>query len=78
MFRLILFLSIIPIIIALVARFWFGIRVLTLEGKRLCRCDLGKWMPEPGDHELIHRAEESASHFGKELRKKALATGNKV
>jgi len=73
MFRLILFLSLIPIAIALAARWWFGVRILTTEGSRGCVCDLSKWMPAPGDSAVIHRAEESAVEFGRQLRLKALA-----
>lgn len=73
MFRLILFLSLFPIAIALVARWWFGLRLLTTEGSRLCRCDLTNWMPAPGDDAVIHRAEATAGEFGRQLRLKALA-----
>lgn len=73
MFRLILFLSLFPIAIALVARWWFGLRILTTEGSRPCRCDLTSWMPSPGDDAVIHRAEASAGEFGRQLRLKALA-----
>ncbi len=73
MYRLILFISLFPIIIALLARWWFGVRVLSTEGRRLCRCDLGNWLPPPGDQSLIHRAEQSAAEFGRQLRLKALA-----
>jgi hypothetical protein len=73
MFRLILFISLFPIAIALVARWWFGLRVLASEGGRQCRCDLASWMPAPGDTAVIHRAEESAGEFGRQLRLKSLA-----
>lgn len=73
MFRLILILSLLPIIIALVARWWFGLRVLASEGKLACRCNLSQWMPPPSDGAIMHRAEKSASEFGHELRLKALA-----
>lgn len=73
MFRLLLILSIFPIVIALVARWWFGVRVLLMEGRRPCRCDLNRWLPSPGDESVIHRAEESAAEFGAQLRLKALA-----
>ena len=73
MFRLILLLSLLPIAAALLARWWFGLRVLATEGKQVCRCDLAQWMPPPGDAALVHRAEKSASEFGHELRLKALA-----
>ncbi len=73
MYRLILILSLLPIVIALVARWWFGLRVLATEGTRACRCDLARWMPAPGDDAAVHRAENSAVEFGRELRIKALA-----
>jgi hypothetical protein len=73
MFRLILFISLFPIAIALIARWWFGLRILAAEGDRPCRCDLTSWLPAPGDEALIHRAEESAAEFGRQLRLKALA-----
>ena len=73
MFRLILFVALFPIAIALAARWWFGLRVLLMNGKRSCRCDLARWLPSPGDEAIIHRAEESATEFGRQLRLKALA-----
>jgi hypothetical protein len=73
MFRFILILSILPIAAAMLARWWFGLRVLANEGRRTCRCDLASWMPAPGDAAVIHRAEKSAAEFGAELRTKALA-----
>ncbi len=73
MFRLILILSILPIATTMLARWWFGLRVLANEGRRTCRCDLASWMPAPGDAAVIHRAEKSAAEFGAELRTKALA-----
>jgi hypothetical protein len=72
-FRLILFLSLFPIAIALIARWWFGLRVLMTDGRRPCRCDLSNWLPPPGDTALVHRAENSAAEFGRQLRLKALA-----
>jgi hypothetical protein len=73
MYRLILIISLLPIALALVARWWFGLRVLASEGTRACRCDLARWMPAPGDDAALHRAENSAAEFGRELRLKALA-----
>ncbi|MDP3851853.1 MAG: hypothetical protein Q8Q59_15220 [Luteolibacter sp.] len=73
MFRLLLFVSLFPIAIALIARWWFGVRILAMEGKRPCRCDLASWLPAPGDDAIIHRAEQSAGEFGRQLRLKALA-----
>ena len=73
MYRLILILAILPLVIALVSRWWFGLRVLATEGTRTCRCDLARWMPAPDDDAAVHRAEKSAAEFGRELRIKALA-----
>ncbi len=71
--RLILLLSLLAITFTLLLRWWFGLRALQSTGKRQCRCDLEKWMPEPDDKASVHRAEQSASDFGKQLRRKALA-----
>lgn len=73
MFRTLLFISLFPIAIALIARWWFGTRVLSNLRKRPCRCDLKRWLPSPGDDAVIHRAEGSAGDFGSQLRSKALA-----
>lgn len=73
MIRLILFISLVPLVIALIARWWFGTRILVGTGMRPCRCDLNRWLPLPGDLSVVHRAEESAGEFGRQLRLKALA-----
>jgi hypothetical protein len=73
MWRILLLLSIIPIVVTLAARWWFGLRVLAQEGGRACHCDLKNWLPAPDDQAVIHRAEETANEFGKQLRLKALA-----
>lgn len=73
MWRLLFLFSAVPIAVALLMRWWFGLRVLLAEGSRPCRCDLGTWMPAPDDKSVIHRAEESADEFGRQLRLKALA-----
>jgi hypothetical protein len=73
MWKLLFLFAGVAIAAALLARWWFGIRILTNVGGRPCRCDLGKWLPPPGDEALIHRAEESAAEFGSQLRLKALA-----
>ena len=73
MWRLLLLISALSIAAALLSRWWFGIRVLAEEGARPCRCDLETWMPIATDTAVIHRAEESAAEFGRQLRIKALA-----
>jgi hypothetical protein len=71
MWRLILFLSIFPTVIAWFCRWWFGLRALKENGVRMCRLDLNKWFPYPGDAG-VHRSEETASTFGFQLRRHAL------
>lgn len=73
MWRLLFIFSALPIAAALIARWFFGMRVLADDGKRPCRCDLATWMPSPDDSAVIHRADESAGEFGRQLRLKALA-----
>lgn len=73
MWRILFLFSALPIAAALIARWMFGLRVLAETGKRPCRCDLGAWMPAPDDTAVIHRAEDSAAEFGRQLRLKALA-----
>ncbi len=73
MWRLLILFSVISIAAALIARWWFGLRILKSEGGRTCVCDLDKWLPAPGDDAVIHRAEGTADEFGKQLRLKALS-----
>lgn len=73
MWRLLILFSLLPIAVALIVRWWFGLRVLAEVGGQECRCDLEKWMPSPTDSALIHRAEGPANEFGRQLRLKALA-----
>jgi len=58
---------------ALAVRWWFAVRVLVADGSRHCRCDLGRWFPPVGDTTVVHRAENAAGNFGRDLRLKALA-----
>ncbi len=73
MWRLLLLFSALSIAVALISRWWFGLRILAQHGGRACRCDLENWMPSPDDSAVIHRAEEPAAEFGRQLRLKALA-----
>jgi hypothetical protein len=43
MWRLLLLLSVLPIVAALLLRWWFGLRVLAAHGRRACRCDPNRW-----------------------------------
>ncbi len=73
MHRVVFMLSILPIAAAMVARWWFAVRILAIEGRRPCQADLQNWLPAPGDAALVHRAEGTAAEFGRQLRDKALA-----
>lgn len=72
MFRLILFLSLFPVAISLLLRWWFGVRVLKSVGTQNCRCDLNTWPADPADPNAIHRTEATAAVFGEQLRNRAL------
>lgn len=73
MYRILLIVSALPVAAAILLTWWFGTRVLWAQGKRLCRCDLGKWFADPEDNNIVHRNEATAKEFGDQLRKKALA-----
>lgn len=70
MWRTLLTISLIPIILVIVARWWFALRVLAGEGSRLCRCDLTRWQ---GASEGPGRSDLTAAKFGLDLREIALA-----
>lgn len=72
MWRLLLLFSALPIAASLIARWWFGLRVLSAEGKRPCRCDPAKWPAAPPADSTIP-AEASAAEYGRLLRLAALA-----
>jgi hypothetical protein len=73
MYRLLLILSLAPLVVALLSRWWFGLRVLAIEGTRACRCDLTRWFPPDSGKDGVQRAEASAGDFGRNLREMALA-----
>ncbi len=78
MYRLILFLSLFPIAIALLLRWWFGVRVLKSVGSQLCHCDLNTWPTQPGEAQGTHRAEATAAAFGEQIRNRALTAWKKT
>lgn len=73
MYRLLLIASLVPIVLVLALRWWYGLRVLANKGGDPCRCDLKRWLPAPGDGSTVHRAESSAGEFGRQIRLKAMA-----
>ncbi len=72
MWRLVIFLSIFPPILAMVLRWWYGIRVLATRGPRVCRADLDKWLPEPEKTSVARRSDETAHVIGFHLWQYAL------
>lgn len=74
MWRLLLFLSILPIAAALLLRWWFGLRVLADLGGRPCRCDPARWDKTLGSSpHAMPDAPAPASELGARLRLAALA-----
>lgn len=72
MWRLLFLLSILPIVAAIVARWHFGLRVLSREGRRPCTLDVIRWKVYLGDTPMIETHEAPATEFGKLLRIAAL------
>lgn len=70
MWRTLLTVSLVPIILVIVVRWWFALRVLAADGRRLCRCDLTRWQPASSD---AGRSDLTAAKFGLDLRETALA-----
>ncbi len=65
--KLLILISILPIAIAFIARWWFGIRILSTHGKRMCRCDLSNTFIPLNSASNIQRAQETASEFGQRI-----------
>ena len=72
MWRLLIFLSLIPPILAMALRWWYGTRVLATLGPRVCRADLAKWLPEPEQSGVARRSDETAHVTGFHLWQYAL------
>lgn len=73
MFRLLIILAVIPIVIAFVVRWWFGLRVISSIGRHQCRCDLEKWDRAFGSEHIPVSKSADAVIFADLLRKSALA-----
>ncbi len=78
MWRLLFLISILPIAVSLLARWWFGLRVLANHSTLVCRCDLEKWTPVTDGTKGLHRPEASAAEFGKQVRLASLAEWRKT
>ncbi len=72
MWRFLLVLSILPIVVALLIRWWFGLRVLAKQGRRLCRCDTNRWQDAFETAITPPEEELPAGRFGENLRRAAL------
>ncbi len=69
MWRLLLLFSVLPIAAAMIARWWFGLRVLGEDGKRVCHCAPSKWPPLP---DTTLPTEATAAEYGRLLRLSAM------
>ena len=78
MWRLILILSVVPIVAAMVARWWFGTKVLFEKGGRPCRYDPSRWNPSSDEVPGNPASEESAFELGRLLRVRALEEWNQT
>ncbi len=73
MFRILILLAALPIIAAFVARWWFGMRILSTAGRRQCSCDLSRWEKSFGKDNLPPSKNGDARIYAALLRKAALA-----
>jgi hypothetical protein len=64
MWRILIFLSILPPVLAMLLRWWYGTRVLATLGPRVCHADLAKWLPEPDSEMVARRSDETAHATG--------------
>jgi hypothetical protein len=72
-FRFLILLAALPIVAAFVARWWFGMRILSAAGRRQCTCDLSRWGKTFGAENLPPSKDGDAKIFAELLRKAALA-----
>lgn len=72
MWRLLFIISVLPIIAAIVARWYFGVRVLAKEGRLPCKVDPIRWKVYLGEKNLLETSEAPAVELGKMLRLAAL------
>ena len=73
MFRLLILLAALPIVAAFVARWWFGMRILSTVGRRKCSCDLSRWESAFGKENTPPSQNADARIFAGLLRNAALA-----
>lgn len=73
MWRLLFLISIIPIVAAIIARWYFGVRVLANVGRRPCTVDPIRWQVYLGKSPVVETSEAPAMEYGKLLRLASLA-----
>jgi len=70
--RLLLIISLIPIVIAFVVRWWFGTRIITTLGHKEAQCNLDKWQNTFGSDLLPPSNREKTVIYAELVRKSAL------
>lgn len=71
--RLLILLAALPIIVTLVVRWWFGLRLLKSSLEHPCTCNLEKWKQTFGEQQLPVTSSGNSIMFAELLRKTALA-----
>lgn len=75
--RLLILIALLPIVITLAMRWWFGIRLLKSSTTNSCICDLEKWKQTFGEENLPASSTATQMMFAELLRKTALADWRK-
>ena len=70
--RLLILIAVIPIVITLAARWWFGLRLLKSYTENSCKCDLEIWKQTFGEQNLPTSSTGTQMMFAESLRKTAL------
>ena len=77
MYRIVIILSLLPIVASMIGGWWFGRRILASVGRQDCRCDLARWKPATDDVSKVRRATGPVAGFGREMREAALSSWRK-
>jgi hypothetical protein len=72
-FKVLTLIAALPIVAAFLLRWWFGMRVLSGTGRRVCSCDLSRWENAFGKEALPPSGKADARAYATLLRKVALA-----
>ena len=71
--NLLILIAIIPILITLAVRWWFGLRLLKSSAELSCNCDLEKWKKTFGEKNLPTSSSGNVITYAELFRKAALA-----